>query len=307
MSVSVVVATYNGEKYIREQLDSLYNQTVLPDEVLIFDDCSTDSTVAIINKYIEERALRTWRLICNNQNCGWRTNFMTGLRMAAGQFVFPCDQDDVWLPKKIEIMTSAMEENPNISLLACGYSPFFDDVPQSIKEMEEDSAVVSNVELYTNIFNVKYPGCTYCVRKDLIEKVFPIWRKETAHDELLWRTALFEGSLYVCEQSLIFWRRHRDSAWTTEARKNKTMKKRIEWIEFAKRQIMDLRTQFPEKASPMAKSIIIKNESWLNIREQLFATGNVKHALALLGYIDCYNSLKQYFGDVYIAIFKRRR
>ena len=72
MRVSVVLCCYNGEKYIKEQLDSLKTQTRQPDEVLIIDDCSKDNTVKIVEEYIKSNDLKSWKMIRNGQNKGWK-------------------------------------------------------------------------------------------------------------------------------------------------------------------------------------------------------------------------------------------
>ena len=100
MKISVVMTTYNGEKYIKEQLTSLKNQTRVPDEVLIFDDCSTDNTVTIVRNFIIENPSGNYRLFENKKNKGWRRNFMEGFADAQGDIIFPCDQDDIWLDRK---------------------------------------------------------------------------------------------------------------------------------------------------------------------------------------------------------------
>ena len=102
MKLSIVLSTYNGEAYITEQLDSILNQTRKADEVLIFDDCSTDNTPQIIKQFISGHNLTTWKFAVNHENKGWKRNFMEGIWSTSGDLVFPCDQDDIWMPQKLE-------------------------------------------------------------------------------------------------------------------------------------------------------------------------------------------------------------
>ena len=97
MKLSIVLSTYNGEAYITEQLDSILNQTRKADEVLIFDDCSTDNTPQIIEQFISGHNLTTWKFAVNHENKGWKRNFMEGIWSTSGDLVFPCDQDDIWI------------------------------------------------------------------------------------------------------------------------------------------------------------------------------------------------------------------
>ena len=79
MKLSIVLSTYNGEAYITEQLDSILNQTRKADEVLIFDDCSTDNTPQIIEQFISGHNLTTWKFAVNHENKGWKRNLWKDL------------------------------------------------------------------------------------------------------------------------------------------------------------------------------------------------------------------------------------
>lgn len=89
MKISIVLSTYNGEKYVYKLLQSLLDQTRQPDEVLIFDDKSNDDTVDIIQKFILSNNLKhNWKLEVNQENKGWRRNFMEGMWSSTGDLVF---------------------------------------------------------------------------------------------------------------------------------------------------------------------------------------------------------------------------
>lgn len=78
-TISVILSTYNGKRYLRELMDSLRNQTRQPDEVLVSDDASSDGTVELVRSYIEEYGLTSWRVIENTKNIGWKANFKRGI------------------------------------------------------------------------------------------------------------------------------------------------------------------------------------------------------------------------------------
>jgi len=109
------MATYNGEKFIHEQLDSILNQTILPDELVICDDCSTDCTLEIIHSF-KDRCTFPINIFSNTKTLWVIKNFEQGMRYSKGDIIILADQDDVWHPNKIEIMTQAFRDNPN-----CGY------------------------------------------------------------------------------------------------------------------------------------------------------------------------------------------
>ena len=124
VKVSVVMTTYNGEKYLCQMLDSLRMQERKIDELLFFDDKSTDGTVCLIEDYIKRYDIKEWRVVVNKKNLGWEKNFTQGINAATGDIIFPCDQDDIWHLDKVKKMTQAFEDNDDILLLTSGYHDF---------------------------------------------------------------------------------------------------------------------------------------------------------------------------------------
>lgn len=116
-SIGVVLCTYNGERYLRQQLDSILAQTRLPDQILILDDCSSDHTVAIVQDYakIDQRI----RLIQNVTNLGYIRNFEKGIALCDMDYIALSDQDDIWLPEKLERMAAELEANPGAGMAFC--------------------------------------------------------------------------------------------------------------------------------------------------------------------------------------------
>lgn len=101
--VSVAIASYNGEKFIREQLDSIYNQTYKNIEVVVTDDCSSDKTVEILREYHKKQGLRYY---VNDKNLGLIENFEKAMSLCKGKYIALADQDDVWKPEKIETLVN---------------------------------------------------------------------------------------------------------------------------------------------------------------------------------------------------------
>lgn len=116
MKVSLVMAVYNGEKYLIEQLDSIRKQTYLIDEVILIDDVSTDNSYELIHQYIDGYKLINWKLIKNENNLGYRKNFKKGLEIVDGDIIFLSDQDDRWHLNKIEVMVEKMSQSTILSL-----------------------------------------------------------------------------------------------------------------------------------------------------------------------------------------------
>lgn len=106
--ISVIMATYNGEMFISEQLESILTQTKYVDEIIIIDDCSTDSTRKILQKY--KNKYKNIQLIFNNENIGHYKTFLKGIAIAEGEYIFFSDQDDIWNKEKIEKYVKITEE-----------------------------------------------------------------------------------------------------------------------------------------------------------------------------------------------------
>ena len=109
--ISICIATYNGEKYLKDQLDSLVKQSVRPYEVILQDDCSIDKTVEIAKTYKKKLNLN---IIVNEVNLGFKKNFELVLSKATGDLIAPCDQDDIWSENKLEVLSSQID---NYSLI----------------------------------------------------------------------------------------------------------------------------------------------------------------------------------------------
>ena len=119
-TIGVIIPNYNSGTYIRKCLDSLLEQEYKVNEIIVVDDCSTDDSPKIVKEYIQQYALRNWRIYLNDCNLGYKGNFQKGIELATGKYIFLCDQDDEWERNKIELMTQVMSDNPQIQALNCG-------------------------------------------------------------------------------------------------------------------------------------------------------------------------------------------
>lgn len=203
IKISVVMAVYNGAEYLEEQLDSLLRQECPPDEVILCDDGSSDPSAEIIERYIGEHGLEdSWKLYRNEKNLGYADNFHEGMRKAGGEYIFFCDQDDIWLPDKIGRMMGVMDENPQILLLCSEYEPYYctEDAPRVapavLKRMKNDNSLEQVKISYRNIF-IGCEGCTMCVRRTLPDSAEKYWFSGWSHDEYVWKTAQCLGGCYI--------------------------------------------------------------------------------------------------------------
>jgi glycosyltransferase involved in cell wall biosynthesis len=109
--ISVAMCTYNGARYVREQLESIVRQTAAPDEVVICDDASTDRTAQIVETFLAHSAVRV-RLIRNTGTLGCTGNFQRAIRLCRGDIIVLADQDDIWKPEKVARIAETFASNP---------------------------------------------------------------------------------------------------------------------------------------------------------------------------------------------------
>lgn len=110
--ISVALCSYNGEKYIREQIQSILDQTVSVDEIVVCDDGSTDDTIQIIEN-IQKKTSVEINIYCNKTNLGVCANFQKAVDLCNGDIIFLSDQDDIWYPNKVEVILQWFRENPS--------------------------------------------------------------------------------------------------------------------------------------------------------------------------------------------------
>lgn len=246
MRISVVMTTYNGEKYVEEQLDSIRVQTRKADEVLIFDDQSSDKTVKIIQNYIDDNKLNNWKITVNVVNKGWRKNFFDGIQETSGDVIFLCDQDDIWVPDKIEKMVQVLEQNEKISVLASDYSIKLEGEKrsnyQSAAKRMKITGKVEMIPFDQKWYYVTRPGSTYCFRKAFFEEIKKDWNINLAHDCNLWYFASAKDQMAIYHYATMTFRRHGDNASTEHLN---TIAKRYQTAEMAK----DVNTFFLNRIS----------------------------------------------------------
>lgn len=199
--VSIVMATYNGEKYLREQLDSIIEQTYKNIELIVVDDCSQDSTLDILVAYqASHNFIKIYR---NESNMGVSQTFSFGITKAIGDYVAFCDQDDVWLPNKIEILISEVGDN----LLIC--SPFI-AVDSKLCTLNKDVPIskLPRVCFADYLIGNNVTGCCAMISRELIELAMPIPKEFYMHDYYFALYASYHNRLKRISIPLVYYRQH---------------------------------------------------------------------------------------------------
>jgi len=309
LTTSVIIATYNGMKYIEEQLDSIRLQARQPDEVIICDDVSLDGTFDFVNRYIQEHSLSNWKVVRNDTNMGWVNNFYKLFQLASGDIIFCADQDDVWRVNKIDLMTSIMEKNNSILVLG-GNIVFFTDtdkIPKAynIKEKPLDKFSIRKIPFNEKFYITHRPGCATCFRKSLLPYVNEMKFNAYAHDKLVWNLgSLLEGA-YIVNEVVIHQRRHSESAMMLKKKENKRLEEML-----VNKKIIQTCMEFISKRDIIDPSKLSTAKECYKFFEQrcvFLKSGNKRIAFQLLKFLKFYPKIKSYLADILHVLIKRTK
>ena len=217
MKVSIAMATYNGAKYLQEQLDSFIAQTRQPDELIVTDDCSTDATLEILEAFASTAPFDVV-IHRNDRNYGYCGNFNQALLRCSGDLVFLSDQDDVWFPEKLERVVENALEHPDALVLMNDAALTHGDLTETglTKLGQIKSAGFSDANFVM--------GCCVAVRRDLLDLCLPIPDEFPAHDDWIVGIADGMGRKKVLAETLQHYRRHEDneSQWIVNSTRRVT-------------------------------------------------------------------------------------
>ena len=213
--ITIVIGTFNGEKYVAEQLDSLLNQTRLPDRILIHDDRSTDSTVAILNAY-QRAHPELINVVVNPVNSGGSgRNFMSMMTTTRDDYLMLCDQDDVWLPDKIQLSLDKMTEMESRwgSATPCLMHSDLTVVDEDLTPMEPSfrESTFANYDRTTlrdQIIQNNATGCTIMYNRALAELVTRTPQHMVMHDWWISLIAAALGRMGHIDDCTILYRQH---------------------------------------------------------------------------------------------------
>lgn len=296
---SVVMTTYNGEKYIEEMLESIRNQTVSADEVLIFDDISKDYTVKIINEFIKKNNLTNWKVRVNEKNCGWKVNFFEGLKQASGDIIFLADQDDRWHNDKLEKVMDFFKAKENAWLIATQVNVFSDDGSE-VEDMENVNIEPDGKVIFDNhYYVVKRPGCSMAMRKEILPFYFELWNSDMPHDAALWSISNLIGKLYILDEKLIDYRRHSSNV-TNHLSHNVNQA-----LNSAERTLLISKWYLGTSYADNSKTDCVKScIKWCDYRSRLIRQKKLIYFFKLFRYRKHYSYFKRYLGDLYYFFAK---
>lgn len=201
MRATVAMATFNGYRYLEAQLRSILGQLGPSDEVVIVDDASTDDTRSLIASLADPRV----RLIAQAANAGVRASFERALRAARGEVVFLADQDDVWLPGKLDALVVAMQSG---AILALSDACVIDSEGREIERSFQARRGGFHGSFAATLIKNRYLGCSMAFRRELLEDILPIPPSVPMHDMWIGALASLRGRVAYVDRPLMQYRRH---------------------------------------------------------------------------------------------------
>ncbi len=219
--LSIALCTYNGEKYLKGQLDSLAAQTLLPGEVIICDDLSDDNTIAVAEAY-KSTAPFPISIYRNEKKIGITANFFNAISLCKGEFIALCDQDDIWLPEKLATVIELFQkpENKNIDV-------FFSDLSLVDEDLKPLNNTMWNRLHFTKVNRQRWirtggveymlhagnvvTGAATVMRSSFKERIasFASYNfKIILHDYAIALAAALDGKIALIETPLVLYRQH---------------------------------------------------------------------------------------------------
>jgi GT2 family glycosyltransferase len=204
--ITVCLASYNGAKYIKEQLESILTQLSTEDEVILSDDGSKDDTLQIVSNLNDSRI----HVFHNSNPHGVVPNFMNALIHANGDYIFFCDQDDVWMPDKV---TKCVQELQSADLVV--HNALLMDGNGNKSEIDFFRLRGSRSGFWRNLYKNSFIGCCMAFRREVLEYILPFPPHILWHDMWIGLMAEKHGTTRFINDCLLYYRRHGDNASAT--------------------------------------------------------------------------------------------
>lgn len=207
--ISVCMATYNGERYLRQQLESILSQLSEQDaEIIIADDGSTDETLRIVESLKDSRI----RVLPSEKHLGTIYNYERALQVAKGDVIFLADQDDIWLPGKVAVVLDKLKECDLVM-----HDAYMLRQKDSQEGAWQRSGKLSDIRPYesgvvSNWWKNSFTGCCVAFRRQVLEKALPFPKNLPMHDQWLGLVAERYFKVRWIEEPLVEYRQHSSNA-----------------------------------------------------------------------------------------------
>lgn len=238
-TISVVIATYNGETYISQQINSILNQSLLPDEIIIVDDNSSDDTYQILLQTKEQNPLI--HVYKNNENLGYIKNFERAVSLSQGDYIVFSDQDDLWYPEKLLILKRSIGTN----LLIHSDAKLIDENNNIIlNSYSSIKGKLEKTDFRILFFYNTITGCTMMISRELVKIAFPL-PISIPHDWWLALVASCLGKIKYIPDTLTGYRQHQYNVIGADKRNRHSLINHLREIRYiVKRRNIRLRKAF---------------------------------------------------------------
>lgn len=234
------MATYNGEKYIREQLESILKQIGSNDEIIISDDGSKDATQQVIESIGDKRI----RYVKNTGTHGFTHNFENALRLARGEYIFLADQDDIWLDNKVDVVMKALQNADFVTHDCITVDPNMQILSQSrFKEFNVKPG------FWNHLIKSRYLGCCMAFNRQVLEASLPFPDNDflVEHDIWLAAVAFAYFKVSLIDELLIYYRRHGKNASFGGFNKGYSMRVKMEKRLYRIKKLIDIYPSIKER------------------------------------------------------------
>lgn len=204
IDATVVMGTYNGELFLKKQIESILSQTLIPKEILVVDDGSTDDTRKILKEYAKNTDVE-FRLIFRKKNIGYIKNFIDGINRSRYDLIFLSDQDDEWLPKKVEYTVGFFDRVPDCVVLHSN-TDIIDSQGCIISKNAQKYIKSKKISMTTLLKKVNYPGMALALRKSAIISKLNQWCLDNielpTHDWTICFLGVINNGFYITDEVL---------------------------------------------------------------------------------------------------------
>ncbi len=305
--VSIVLATYNGENFIKQQINSILAQDYQDFELIIQDDCSTDNTVSILNSYskLDPRI----KILKNERNLGYTKNFMTLLENVKGDFVFLSDQDDIWVKNKISASLEIFKKHKDAELLICSDEDFFYEEQILPKKENINYHYVYLPEI---LWSCSYKGCNMCLSANLVNNLLTEASKIDyiiAHDWFILCYAYCTSRILYTDKILLNYRIHDNNTSRKELLGNSKIQSRVAIINKQKKHIEWICKSMSSLFSVQDIKIIKDYLKLMDKRQKILANKKKFSAVRYIPELIKWNKYKKIskriYGDIYMLFFEK--
>jgi glycosyltransferase involved in cell wall biosynthesis len=260
-----------------------------------------------VKEFIQQYQLQSkWKIEVNDKNLGFGSNFIQAVKKTTGDLIFFCDQDDIWVYDRVQVMESVMEENREILMLGSEYEPF-ESTMNAYKASSRDLAKFKNdnslehVRLQAQSIFIGNLGCCMCIRRSFFNQILPYWYEGWAHDEFVWKLALCLDGAYVFHGITIRRRLHSSNV---SMGKMRDRLKRVKFLEALLRSHeATLKFARDQRMNEKAIRLIEINIKSVKLRIGLLRDKKYLNTIRLcLKYYKYYHSQKSIPVELYMAI-----